>query len=229
MISGLTSVNFGQTEIIFRKIYFPQLPNAWVLRKMISRNDFQPIQTQPQSLLFLPFVFSFCSLHLYLYPPPLSPSDQFFQVLTPVFSYCRSRFILHSFLQSIFFLLYFFSHLLSSPRFHSHCLKIFLYSYFGPERSFLQEYRNFVHNTGSGQRQPEFRMVQNKGVTCIRLPTGTKNSDHSGQNGTEFKTLTFTKLKATKAAMPKSPLLKQNFPFRLQETLIGDHCDKIIL
>ena len=48
MISWSTSVNFGQMEIIFRKIYFLQLPNAWVLRKMISGNDFQPIQTQPQ-------------------------------------------------------------------------------------------------------------------------------------------------------------------------------------
>lgn len=35
------------------------------------------------------FVFSFCSLHLYLHPPSLSPSDQVFYVLTPVFSYCR--------------------------------------------------------------------------------------------------------------------------------------------
>ena len=49
MISGSTSVNFGQTEIIFRKIYFPQLPNTWVLWKMIFGNDFQPIQTQPYS------------------------------------------------------------------------------------------------------------------------------------------------------------------------------------
>ena len=48
MIFGSTSANFGQMEIIFRKIYFPQLPNAWVLRKMISGNDFQPIQTQPK-------------------------------------------------------------------------------------------------------------------------------------------------------------------------------------
>ena len=47
MISGSTSVNFGQTEMIFRKIYFPLLPNAWVLQKIISGNDFQSIQTQP--------------------------------------------------------------------------------------------------------------------------------------------------------------------------------------
>ena len=122
------------------------------LHLLLSPTSHHAFTLLPFSLYFFFLLFfSFCSLHLYLYPPSLSPSDQFFQVLTPVFSYCRSRFILHSFLLSIFFLLYFFSHLLSSPRFHSHCLKIFLYSYFGPERSFLLEYRNFVHNAGSGQ------------------------------------------------------------------------------
>ena len=34
--------------MIFEKIYFPQLSNAWVLRKIISENDFQSIQTQPK-------------------------------------------------------------------------------------------------------------------------------------------------------------------------------------
>ena len=95
--------------------------------------------------------------------------------------------------------------------------------------SFFPEYQNFTWDARSGQHQPKLKMVRNQGVTCTRLPTGMKNSGHFGQNGTEFKTLTFTKLKETKAAMTKSPLLKQNFPFRLQETLIGDHFNKIIL
>ena len=48
MISGSNEANFGQTEIIFRKFYFPQQPNTRVLQKMISGNDLLPIQTQPK-------------------------------------------------------------------------------------------------------------------------------------------------------------------------------------
>ena len=57
MISRSNEQNFGQTEIIFRKFYFSQLPNTQVLRKMISENDLLPIQTQPYSVVFSFFFF----------------------------------------------------------------------------------------------------------------------------------------------------------------------------
>lgn len=61
--------------------------------------------------------------------------------------------------------------------------------HFYPQIHFSQERRDLGRNTGTGRNSPGFGKIRNRGAFCTDLSSGMENCGCSGQNRTEFKTL----------------------------------------